>query len=533
MNASFPSSFATYEPARARSEANWRWLLAAGLLAIIIVIPLGLVDVPPVLDYPNHLARYFVLAHPDDPVTSQMYAVRWGILPNLGMDIIGAAVLRITDIHIGGRLLLALSLFAPVIGVVAYHRAVFREWSWWPLASGLLAYNGAFFLGFMNFLLSLGLALIASATWIVLQRRNVRLVGIACGAVAATIIFFCHIFGVAFFALLIATHEIALLWKHRQSGTLAAKDVLQAAGACVVALCPALVLALLSPLAAVPTSVGEWEGPAKLWRIFAPFVTSNAELTVITGFVVISLFVLFRRRIELAPGLPLAVAALLLVFAVAPSSLKGGTLVDLRAALMIGLLLFAGIRPRTTGHEAAFASIVVGVLIALRSAQVGAAWFEHRHDLVELRTAFANVEAGARVLPMRGRPGNLTGTEPEGRALPGIYRLDGHLAALLVSERKAFYPLLFADPAQQPLTIKPPFDRLAQPLGELANWQWLAAKTLPPEALQRARYLEHWQRDFDYVLLIDAPASVQSHPALRPLYRGSYVQLYRINRADD
>src|SRR5690242_15542579 len=129
MNAPLHGSIATYEPLRARSAANWRWLLAAGLLAIVLAVPLGLVDVPPVLDYPNHLARYFVLAHPDDPVTSQMYAVRWGILPNLGMDVIGAAVLRTTDVHVGGRLLLALSLFAPVIGVIAYHRAVFRDWS--------------------------------------------------------------------------------------------------------------------------------------------------------------------------------------------------------------------------------------------------------------------------------------------------------------------------------------------------------------------------------------------------------------------
>jgi hypothetical protein len=32
------------------------------------------------------------------------------------------------------------------------------------------------------------------------------------------------------------------------------------------------------------------------------------------------------------------------------------------------------------------------------------------------------------------------------------------------------------------------------------------------------------------VLLIDPPAIVQSHPALSPLYRGSYAQLYLIER---
>jgi len=38
------------------------WLLTALALAIALAVPFFVVDVPPVLDYPNHLARYFVLA---------------------------------------------------------------------------------------------------------------------------------------------------------------------------------------------------------------------------------------------------------------------------------------------------------------------------------------------------------------------------------------------------------------------------------------------------------------------------------------
>ena len=54
----------------------------------MLAIPFFLVDVPPVLDYPNHLARFFVLAHPEDPVLSEMYAPNWRILPNLGIGLI-------------------------------------------------------------------------------------------------------------------------------------------------------------------------------------------------------------------------------------------------------------------------------------------------------------------------------------------------------------------------------------------------------------------------------------------------------------
>ena len=35
---------------------------ATALLCVILLAPLALVDVPPLLDYPNHLARAVVLA---------------------------------------------------------------------------------------------------------------------------------------------------------------------------------------------------------------------------------------------------------------------------------------------------------------------------------------------------------------------------------------------------------------------------------------------------------------------------------------
>jgi hypothetical protein len=42
----------------ARQGPSSLWLLTALALAITLAIPFFLVDVPPVLDYPNHLARY-------------------------------------------------------------------------------------------------------------------------------------------------------------------------------------------------------------------------------------------------------------------------------------------------------------------------------------------------------------------------------------------------------------------------------------------------------------------------------------------
>ena len=512
------------------SNDRWSWFATAMALAIVLGIPFFLVDVPPVLDYPNHLARYFVLAHPDDAILSKMYAPHWTILPNLGVDAIAVALLRLTDVHVGGRLLLALSLFAPVVGAVVYSRVVFGRYSLWSLASGLVAYNGAFFLGFMNFLLSIGLALIGGAAWIAFGRRKRVLGKIAIGAFAAALIFFCHIFGVLLFALLIGGDEADRLWALRSSDALRPRDIVRTIGILVAAISPAVVLYLLSPLAGQTAMEGQWRGLGKFWMAFAPVMMPNAILTLISGGAVVSLliWILVRRGVQLAPGMPLVFAVLMLGFVVAPSTVKGGTVVDLRFALMMGLLLFAGVQPRFP--LPALLVVAISALIVVRSGYISAMWFNHRHDLADVRAALARVEPGARVMVARGNPGYLTDVQPPERALPGLYRLDGHIAALLVIERHAFWPLLFADPSQQPLIVKPPFAQIAQPLSEPVEWPLLGEESLSAGTLRSVRYLRDWRANFDNVLLIDPATSARVPSGLSPIYLGPYAQLFRIAR---
>jgi hypothetical protein len=506
-----------------------RWFAALAGLAVILVVPFALIDVPPVLDYPNHLARYFVLAHPGDVILSKMYQPHWAILPNLAMDILGALALRITDVHIGGRILLALSLLAPIFGVVIYHRVIFRRSFYWPLASGLIAYNGIFFLGFMNFLLSLGLALIGGAAWIFLNRMQYFWTRIAVGAFATVLIFFSHIFGVILFALLIGGDEIDRLRKVRSFGRLSAREVVNAAAAILASLAPAFLLYFLSPLDNAATALADWRGMSKVWRIFTPFMTTSFELTLLTVFVILAALILARRKVAFAPGMPLIFAALFIAFIAAPSTIKSGTFIDGRFALMMGLLLFAGMQPHWTACEAAVTSSAIAALILVRSIYVGATWIDHRRDLDDLRAAIAHVQPGSLVLVARGQPGYLTDVRPQERALPGIYRLDGHLAALLVIERKAFWPLLFANPIQQPLIVKPPFDRIAQPLSEPVEWDALATETPTRESLRTAPYLDNWRNNFDSVLLIDPPSKIADLEDRSPVYQGGYARLYSLN----
>jgi hypothetical protein len=504
------------------------WYLAALALVAGLAVPFFLVDLPPVLDYPNHLARYFVLAHPDDPFLSQMYTPRWSILPNIGMDAIGAILLKFTDPHTGGRLILALSLFAPLAGVVAYSRVAFGRFTYWPLASGLVAWSAVFFLGFMNFLLSVGLAFAVAALWIVLDRRGSRWSAAVSVAVGIAVIFFCHIFGVLLAALLIGSYELARLLARRRDGTLTLGEGLRTCVLVALALGPAVALYLASSLSGDSTP-GTWSGLQKLFVTFAPFTLYSTALTVATGALFFLFLVLIWRRAIFAQGVPLALAALGLVFVVAPSTIKGGTFVEGRLALMFVLLIFAGLQPRITPRQGLLAGLVFAALIAIRTGYVASAWIDHRQDIADVRSVIAEVKPGSRVLVARGRPGHLTeGVSPPERALPGMYRLDGHLGALLAIERRAFWPLMFADPAQQPLAVKPPYDRIAQPLGEPVDWPLLHQDHFSAADLAAARYLPDWRNNFDYVLLIDPPTPVQPPSGLMPMASNGYTVLYRV-----
>ena len=143
-----------------------------------------------------------------------MYTARWTIIPNLGTDLVLPPLLQLLPVHLAGRIVVGITILLPVVGTIAYSRAVFGSYSPWPLASGLVAYNATLLLGFMNFVAAIGIALLLAAAWIAWRERHRCGVAVACrlGTVA---LFFCHLMGLLFFYVLIAGYELEQLWRRR------------------------------------------------------------------------------------------------------------------------------------------------------------------------------------------------------------------------------------------------------------------------------------------------------------------------------
>jgi len=173
-----------------------------------LLAPLLIVDVPPVLDYPNHLARLVLLAAgPDDPVLGRIASPAWSIIPNLAIDVIGPPLLHLLPVHVAGRCLLGAILLLNLAGVIALHRALFARRAFWPLASGLVAYNAGFLLGFLNWEIGSGVAMLFAAAWLT-WRETRPIATVAAASAASVILFFCHLMGLICFVLLISSAEI-------------------------------------------------------------------------------------------------------------------------------------------------------------------------------------------------------------------------------------------------------------------------------------------------------------------------------------
>ena len=264
-------------PAVARPQ--WRPLLMYAMalaLAVALLLPLLTVEIPPLLDYPNHLARMFVLAHgAQDPFFSRVYEQRWGIIPNIAIDAVVPPLLSFIPLYTAGKLVLALTLLLPVAGTVAYSRATLRVGSLWPLASGLVAYNSLFLLGFMNFLISVGLAMLAAALWLRLRRGHPVLAVVVLAPVAV-FLFFMHIFGLALFGLLSGAEELVQLLDRRRRNEPIAHPALAAIASIAGVFAAPAILYAMSNFEQAPGDIGWGMLHWKLVRLFGSFLQDHA-----------------------------------------------------------------------------------------------------------------------------------------------------------------------------------------------------------------------------------------------------------------
>ena len=177
------------------------------ILAVLLLVPVWIAAFPPLLDYPNHLARAFVLAHLNDSQFSfrQFYRADWGAYPYLGMDASLAVLARFFPIETAGRVYLSLCVLALPAAAWFFLRQAQPQAEAAALWALLIAYNVFFLEGFLNFDLSIAVGFFALGLWLQWLARPGTWRWIAV-LVTFTALYFTHLLGFAIAGLVVVAY---------------------------------------------------------------------------------------------------------------------------------------------------------------------------------------------------------------------------------------------------------------------------------------------------------------------------------------
>ncbi|HEX6841323.1 MAG TPA: hypothetical protein VF113_07335 [Stellaceae bacterium] len=505
------------------------------VLGALTLSPLLWAKVPPLVDYPDHLARMWVLLHAKDiPALASNYVVDWRLLPNLAMDLIVPALAQFMPLEAAGRVFIALTMLGLVLATALLHRALHGRVGLLPLASLLFVYNLVLYWGFVNFLFTMVLALLTFSAWIMSERRHPLWRAIVFAPPAAVLLIF-HLFGFGIYGLLVASYELAKRrWSRRAIGTTALL---------MLQFVPAMLLLMTmrgnggpgytryslasKPLAAlVPVSFG---GPLALdWAVlfFAIF------------------FLLYATRalgFRFAPAMRWPIIVMVIAAVLMPVWLSGSSAADWRLPatlpfVVIASLRFDGARPAPV----VWFALIALTLLGARIWAVSASWRDADRRFAEFRVASQAITEGARLLVVQ------TPLTPEEAGIDGVPRALAartdkefwHMPTLAIIDRSVSIPYFFtgwtpvrasprnADVARTQSRLLTPED-----LVESASPDWQPPAAEWPDEMGAMPYWRRWPEKFDFVLWIDfgqRPAPLPDK--LQLVATGSFFKIYRIIR---
>jgi hypothetical protein len=420
------------------------------LLSVLALAPIFVFKYPGLQDYPNHLARAFILLNRSDPVLERFYSIQWSTLPNLGWDIWAMAVGRTLSLEWAGKFFLALSSASILLGCFALNRALQGKWTFAPLLAVPFLFNSGFTKGFLNFDLGVGCALLATACWISIDERHWQW-RLLVATLLSTLLYVIHLYGWAFYGIFVLGRELQVMFQTKERQSVwpylirLGRDGLQAI--------PALAMISLAASSAAPKLAFEEFYPPYL-RIgqIAHLIDVGDAVANVLLVVIVALFafIMFRRgwlRFRLDLALPLMFC--LVLFFILPERIAGTYYGSFRILLMALLAAIASLSP---SEEADFRidrimSAVTLVTVVIIGVQIWS-WRNSETGREAFLTLIRNVPEGSALLVVHNgmTPIQLT------RYAVGLY----HVGAYAVLTKRALVQSMFVFPGQQPLRFRDP-----------------------------------------------------------------------------
>lgn len=516
------------------------------LCTLILLAPVLIAPIPPIGDYPNHLARMWLLSSADAQASmARFYQVHFDTYTNIAIDLIALSLGKVAGWQAAGRFSIALAVVLPPLGGALLWWSIHRRAHWWMLSFGLLAWSTTLLDAFLNFQIAVGFALLFAAAepWLLVRPVLVQL---AARAAMSAVLLLAHPFGLLFYALLLGALAIGPRWeiaRWRPMATRLALAALSVGGTAV------LFVLLVPSLPGAGENAGLSTLPADFYQGFRDSMTKPLQKAVNVLFAVrsysnlvdgatllifaapIGIAVAFRR-LNVHAGLAMLTVGLVFAYVICPDSLLGAAWVDARFAIMFMFTLALAVVPRLERRLGLAVAAALFLCLIGRTAFVGSIWHARQADVADVAAALEPVPAGATVMALEIRPIDRRAA-PRGRYSSSGENSFRHLPALAVPWRKAFVPSLFAARGKQPLMVVPPYNDLSEPNGGLMEDVHIL-DAQPPIHMDDyiPQYIAVWPR-FDYLLLLGADMPDIYGPFTLPpqmsLVRDTgFARLYRI-----
>ena len=474
-------------------------LAAYAILAILLAIPMLLVEVPLGVDDLNHLARIHVRAHiAHDPDLARLFELRETLLPYMGLDWLLTPLAQLVPTLVAGRIFIVALLWSTVAAVILLQRVFTGRVGYEPLLTGLVSYNALLAWGFLNYLLGATAALLGFAAWRAMREAPFwwRL---SVFTALATGLYYVHLLALALYGAILGAYE--LFGRPRPWRTPVRDWCLLAAQFLPAAL---LWRQLSLPMSGAGAGVS-WVFEAKPAILASPFLFTGAGGGPDIGLLVFLLFVLamlyFTRigALQWHRGLAAPAAALALMGLIVPTRAFGVFLVDLRFPALAACLAIAALRvvPARALSLTALA-LAAGFLLQITSATVSMRGCDRQY--AELRGALD-------ILP---RGTILTAVAENTDRAPGVacseLRIYQHMPQLVTIDRSGYSPDFFA--RVTPVLVRGGLDTDMNPIPA----HLLTPDMLPPHGHLLWMHLGNHARPIP--------------PGLTPLYAGSFFDLY-------
>lgn len=492
----------------------------AGLLSITLVWPFVAFEFPAMADYPNHLARVAMQLGQAHPGWQTYLEPNSLIFPNMASDQYAA----VAHEWLGLSANQALKSFCALSLLLFAWGAIFLAWRndsppWYVLLVFPICFNRFLAWGFVNFLFSMGAAMVLLACWVRLRDhlnwRPTSVITQLAFILGTVGLMFSHMAGFGLFWVTVAGYELAIAARVARTPN----ALLHPWGLLTLALlvCVACYVGMVDRIDGMSAFARGWWARSKLAGLRAPFFSYQAAPAVLVGAgFVLSLGAAWRHwRINSAPTqqrilqfLPFLTG--LAAFLALPFDLLGSYYLDQRLMPFIATIgLVCLHQPK---NRIVIRLVCIGVLgaAAAKTYETAQAWRLNSRTLSEIRQDL-------RTLPERSRLATVAASTTGGLEFPPIR----HAGLLGTMDRGLIAPNIFAFPYDN---FQISFRKDSPIDGYFLHYNDVIG--VMPKG--------YWERicvEYDYLLITGTQDLLTPPNCFSPITKGSFHSLWKTSRS--